>query len=874
MSAFHTIAVPHKDILSGRLAMDVFAADLWEVYQNRGPDEYKDPDLFFEKTYETKGLKRLFAAVEKRLGGGGGDAVIQLQTPFGGGKTHALIGLYHKTKRSGANTFVFVGDKLSPIDVVIWEEMEKQLTGKVEELKGRIVPSGDRIRNVLEKKQPVALLVDELIEYLIPARGMKIEDTNFSSQVLSFIKRLTEVVSTLPNAILIATSPSRMQYSQEDLNLLNLLNERLGRLEKSLKPVEDSEVTRVVRKRLFSSVNEAVANNTVKSVAKYFKDENILPPGTEFSEYKSDFLQSYPFLPDVIDCFYQRWGSFPTFQRTRGILRLLSLIIYDLRESSKDYISLADINLVNSELRGELIKHIGTEFDSVISADLTGLKSCAKQVDSSYSTTGYQGLQLGSRSATTVFMCSFSGGRDIGATLNEVKRSVASVNHPSSIVTEAMEKLKTTLWYIRETNGKYNFSSRPNLIRIKLTKMENIEGTETVEIHKKELEAGVKKGKLKVFVWPKQSSDVPDTTDLKLVVLSKEDKSLMRNIIELKGTVPRINKNTIFFLTPKVEVIQELIAAIKGSKALELMEKDTSLDLTESEKKEIKKMKKEEEVSITTKIVEAYRILDLPRKRTEEESEQEENGGYTGIVGFDKDDLGIPTLGSGMTLNEEVFDRLKSGGVIISSMVPIVLKAKYLKGKDQVSTKLLLENSFKTLGEQRLLSKAVLENCIREGVKLGLFGLGELVDDKMNLLYWKQNPSTGFVDNEILIEQSTCEKILEERTKAAESITTPVTEGVIGETPGEITAAIAGEDSTGTPVKPIEQLADILTVLDLKSFTIPKGQVSTISRVLNYIQTKFSSIEIKIKASDGSISKEEFEDNIKEAFTQLGIKID
>ncbi len=93
MKVFHTIAIPHRDILEGRLTMDVFAADLWEVSQNRGPDEYRDSDTFFKKTYLTEGLRNLLSVVEKRLQGKGGDPVIQIQTPFGGGKTHALIAM-------------------------------------------------------------------------------------------------------------------------------------------------------------------------------------------------------------------------------------------------------------------------------------------------------------------------------------------------------------------------------------------------------------------------------------------------------------------------------------------------------------------------------------------------------------------------------------------------------------------------------------------------------------------------------------------------------------------------------------------------------------------------------------------------------------
>jgi len=58
MKPFSTIAIPHKDILEGRLTMDVFAADLWEVFKGRAPEEYQDPTIFFRKTYITDGLKK------------------------------------------------------------------------------------------------------------------------------------------------------------------------------------------------------------------------------------------------------------------------------------------------------------------------------------------------------------------------------------------------------------------------------------------------------------------------------------------------------------------------------------------------------------------------------------------------------------------------------------------------------------------------------------------------------------------------------------------------------------------------------------------------------------------------------------------------
>ena len=96
MKPWREVAVPHRDIREGGFDEAVFAADLADVVADRGPLEYLDPQTFFRKTYPTQGLVNLLSAVLLRLSGTGrGEAVIQLQTPFGGGKTHSLLALYH-----------------------------------------------------------------------------------------------------------------------------------------------------------------------------------------------------------------------------------------------------------------------------------------------------------------------------------------------------------------------------------------------------------------------------------------------------------------------------------------------------------------------------------------------------------------------------------------------------------------------------------------------------------------------------------------------------------------------------------------------------------------------------------------------------------
>ncbi len=117
MKAFTQVAILHEDILEGKLTMDIFAADLWQVANGKAPPDYQDADLFFRKTYLTKGLKNIIEIAKQRLKGKRGDAVIQLQTPFGGGKTHTLIALYHKAKEWDASVVVFDGTALNPVPV-------------------------------------------------------------------------------------------------------------------------------------------------------------------------------------------------------------------------------------------------------------------------------------------------------------------------------------------------------------------------------------------------------------------------------------------------------------------------------------------------------------------------------------------------------------------------------------------------------------------------------------------------------------------------------------------------------------------------------------------------------------------------------------
>src|SRR5712692_3945763 len=95
LKPWREVVTPHKDVASGRYQQAEFAADLWQVHLGEGTDEYKKPVEFFRRTYLTQSLNQLLIGAVLRLAGQAGDPVVQLQTNFGGGKTHSMLALYH-----------------------------------------------------------------------------------------------------------------------------------------------------------------------------------------------------------------------------------------------------------------------------------------------------------------------------------------------------------------------------------------------------------------------------------------------------------------------------------------------------------------------------------------------------------------------------------------------------------------------------------------------------------------------------------------------------------------------------------------------------------------------------------------------------------
>jgi predicted AAA+ superfamily ATPase len=99
LKPWREIAKPHKDVLEGTFKQSEFAADISLVASGKASAEYQDAEKFFARTFITEGMRLLLTSVMQRLSGLGGDPVIQLQTAFGGGKTHTMLTVFHLATR-------------------------------------------------------------------------------------------------------------------------------------------------------------------------------------------------------------------------------------------------------------------------------------------------------------------------------------------------------------------------------------------------------------------------------------------------------------------------------------------------------------------------------------------------------------------------------------------------------------------------------------------------------------------------------------------------------------------------------------------------------------------------------------------------------
>jgi len=614
LKPWREIIIPHPDVLSGTFQQSEFAADLTAVRTGKATPEYGEAKAFFERTFITEGMGRLLTQVAQRLNGKGGEPVIQLQTAFGGGKTHTMLAVYHLAARKCALGDLMgipaLLDQASLMDVpqahiaildgtahspgqpwkagkqvirTLWGELAWQL-GKAEGYamvkeadENGTSPGKEVLRELLERFSPCVILLDELVVYIRQFPESQVLSGGTYDSNLSFIQSLTEAAKLVPNAVVLASLPDSNSQAggPRGLAVLQALEAVFNRVQALWKTVSPEEAFEIVRRRLFEQIKDAKARDLVcRAFADaYIAEGSKLPQETQEARFYDRLVQSYPIHPEVFTQLYEEWTTIPNFQRTRGVLKLMAKVIHRLwQDNDKDLMILpGSLPLYDGSARNELINYLSPGWDPVVDRDIDGENAETTLLEKKEPRFG--SVQAARRVARSVFLSSAPASVSAKPGTRGIERSRVLLGclqpgQTSSLYTDALNRLSDQLHYMSSSGDnsqdttRYWFDTRANLRRemeerkARFNDRNEVRG-KAADVLKKLTAGATFFDGVHIFT---PHADVPDDTALRLIVLPpeqfysrEEPRVAQETVLEYlrsNGTKPRHRGNRLLFLAP------------------------------------------------------------------------------------------------------------------------------------------------------------------------------------------------------------------------------------------------------------------------------------------------------------------------------------
>jgi len=826
LKPWREIAVPHEDVLKGTFQQAEFAADLSRVHEGTATAEYQNPTLFFQRTFITEGMRLLLDSVVKRLSGKGGDPVIQLQTAFGGGKTHTMLAVYHLAKGEAlasdlpgvpaildaagvtelprARVAVLDGIKSSPNQPVVregqaictlWGDLAWQL-GKAEGY--ALVADADAsgtspgkavLETLLSRYAPCVILIDELVAYVRQfEEGKALTGGSFDSN-LSFVQALTEALKAVPTAVLLASLPEsdKEAGSQRGVKALAALAHYFGRIQALWKPVGTEEAFEIVRRRLFTSINDKLAAESVcRAFADYYTaNSEDFPRETQESRYFERLMHAYPIHPEVFDRLYEDWSSLDNFQRTRGVLKLMVKVIHRLwKDNDKDPLIMpGSFPLQDADTRNEVIYYLPQGWDPVVERDVDGER--AETTDIENRDTRLGSVQACRRSARAIFLGSAPSTANQmvrGIELERVALGVAQPGQQVGIYKDALRRLGDRLHYLNSGNNRFWFDTRPNLRREMEERKRRFQDKEDVfpairDRVQKTFASGVFGG-IHIFTT---SGDVPDDWQLRLVVLppdaafSRSGQSLAieraTEILKTRGDQPRFKQNRLIFLAADYDSVSRLKDQVRSTLAWQSIVsdiKEMKLNLDQFQSRQASKSLEDANEALRRMIRETYKWMVAPM--------QEARPGK-GLSEIQWEHFQVNP--GAQNLSQEIERVLKENELLITEWAPIHL-ATVLKNwfwKDDIKDTSALnvwQQSCQQLYLPRLKDDSVFQQTMGVGAESrDFFGFAQGKEDGRYVGFTFGKRTSLFLDSSLLLIEPVTAAGYAEAQRAAEDAARP-----------------------------------------------------------------------------------------------------
>ncbi len=793
LPAWTANAVPHRDIRDRRFDLGVFAADLGKVAAGESEPEYQDPETFYNLTYITRGLRAQLVSMLRRLSGDSkASSVVHLHTTFGGGKTHTMLAMYHLAKHGAvlaerddvrklmlearvetlpqAQVAVIDGDMLTPSQPrvtpegitlnTIWGEIAYQLGGpELYELlrrsdEERTAPGTDLLHEILSYAGPSLILMDELLNYATKASGVKVGRSYLVDQLQAFLKALTQAVDRHPQAMLVITMTSHVQemFGEQALRLYDSLKRILARVERTEITAESTEIYEILRRRLFETVGDpSVARRVAAEYWEYYRQNSeVFPEHVLDPVYKQTLEAAYPFHPELIDVLRDRWGTIQGFQKTRGVLRLLALVVSNLyrRNHGAPLIQIGHIDLGDPEIRQELLNYTGSmhRYESAIGSDIAGLPdSKAEQIDRRIGRDYYKfGLCEGL--ATSIFLYSHSGRMGFtGGTRPQLWLGVLQPDLLPAMAADALDKLQGQMWYLEQEGALMRLGIDPNLNMMLVQRMDAMRQEERAisDRIRQAIEELVGDRFGRAIVWPDDPREVRDNDRLKLVVgplhlpwVEEETDSPARRYVEdilnNAGGTHRQYRNTVVFVMAAPGSKTTVENAAIRLLALDDIKRTASSQLTDRQDVEFKHQYDDAKTALPSAVWGAYTVAIAPAHNNV-------------WVGWEP---GVRSYRPGDSLSQRVWERLKDGQRLLERFDPDFLlkrddeRFKYLWPAEQevVCVSALWDYFARYTYLPLLAGPNVLQDTIAWGVERGLFAycLGDPEGYRFDTIFFEQ----------------------------------------------------------------------------------------------------------------------------------------
>jgi hypothetical protein len=724
----------------------------------------------------------------KRLAGEGGAPVLKLMTPFGGGKSHVLAALFHAANNRKALNVVPEGKGMvDPGEVRVavidgqffnaqqgkegdgirartfWGWIALKIGGKegYELLRAndesRVAPGGDDLLKIFGDK-PNLILLDEILEYLINAGGVKVEKTDLREQTLTFLKELTVAAANAPQTVVVLSLPSSQpRETIQHTQLLTTLDHFVGRKDTLREPVEADEVFKVIQRRLLDKMPDpTIADATATAYQEAFTQMRKAWATTPADEEQADdegialrnrIKLAYPFHPALLDLMRQRWASLPDYQRTRGALRFLAACLRAQHKAGKSngLLTPADVMLTDHDVRRALIKELAllNRFDAVFEADLTGTSARAKKIDQrrAKENPAEVGKNIAQRIATAIFLFSFGGLRQEssgksealppGVSETDLLAAVVGPDLESLTVKAVLAELRQQCLYLHFDGVRYCFKQDPNvtlLIEQEADAVARDEKTVTSTIQEM-LEKRLA-GNHAAIAWPQNSGEIPDQEprfQLGYLPLefgtktAKEQESVAKDLFAKHGTTPRKFRNGLGLAIPAAEQAEILRKEVRYLVAIDRVRNNAKkLNITKEQSDELRERERTHRSGAESAFLKLYNEVWLPKL----------DGGSVSI-----EKLAVGGRPLQITVNENheamIFERgmellMQVQPRVFDTLAPRKIVELFKVGEGGsapgIECRQIVEGLFSFLGFTRLRSVDVIRKSIVRGIREGTFG--------------------------------------------------------------------------------------------------------------------------------------------------------